>query len=101
MPKNWSHSPRPSPAHWRLNGVNVTGGTWVGWLAPAGTPKAAADKLSNEIQTIGKRQDIRERLIQMGIDPVAGSPAQFDQFLREEVAKWGKVIRQAGVKIEG
>ena len=69
--------------------------------APAGTPKMAVDKLSHEIQTIGKRQAIRERLIQMGIDPVANSPAQFDQFLREEVAKWGKVIKQSGVKIEG
>jgi tripartite-type tricarboxylate transporter receptor subunit TctC len=83
------------------SGVPVVGGTWVGWLAPAGTPKAAVDKLSAEIQTIGKRQDIRERLIQMGNDPVAGSPAQFEQFLRQEVAKWGKVIQQAGVKVEG
>ncbi len=82
-------------------GVPVVGGTWVGWLAPAGTPKAAVDKLSGEVQTIFKRQDIRDRLIQMGIDPVGNSPAQFDQFLRDEVAKWGKVIKQAGVKIEG
>lgn len=83
------------------SGVNVTGGTWVGWLAPAGTPKAAVDKLSGELQAAGKRAEIRERLMQMGIDPVAGTPAQFDQFLRDEVAKWGKVIKQAGVKIEG
>ena len=82
-------------------GVPVVGGTWVGWLAPAGTPKTAVDKLNAEIQTIGKRQDIRDRLIQMGIDPVANSPSEFDRFLREEVAKWGKVIKQAGVKIEG
>jgi tripartite-type tricarboxylate transporter receptor subunit TctC len=82
-------------------GVPVVGGTWVGWLAPAGTPKAAVEKLSAEIQTVGKRQEIRDRLIQMGNDPVAGSPSQFDQFLRDEVAKWGKVIKQAGVKVEG
>jgi len=83
------------------SGVPVVGGTWVGWLAPAGTPKTAVDKVSNEIQAIGKRPEIRDRLIQMGIDPVANSPAQFDQFLRDEVAKWGRVIKQAGVKIEG
>lgn len=82
-------------------GVPVVGGTWVGWLAPAGTPKAAVDKLSGDIQAIFKRQDIRDRLIQMGIDPVGNSPAEFDKFLREEVAKWGKVIKQAGVRIEG
>ena len=82
-------------------GVNVTGGTWVGWLAPAGAPAAAVERLGNEIQQIFKRQDIRERLTQMGIDPVGSSPAEFDKFLRNEVAKWGKVIQQAGVKIEG
>jgi tripartite-type tricarboxylate transporter receptor subunit TctC len=37
----------------------------------------------------------------MGIDPVGNTPAQFEQFLKDEVAKWGKVIKQAGVKIEG
>ncbi len=83
------------------SGVPVVGGTWVGWLAPAGTPKAAVDKLSAEIQIIGKRQDIRDRLIQMGIDPVTGSPDAFDAFLRGEVAKWAKVIKEAGVKIDG
>ena len=82
-------------------GVPVVGGTWVGWLAPAGTPTAAVDKLSSEIQAIGRRQEIRDRLIQMGNDPVAGSPAAFDQFLRDEVSKRGKVIQQAGVKVEG
>lgn len=46
-------------------------------------------------------QDIRERLIQMGIDPVGSSSAEFDTFLRNEVAKWAKVIKEAGVKIEG
>jgi tripartite-type tricarboxylate transporter receptor subunit TctC len=83
------------------SGVNVTGGTWVGWLAPAGAPKAAVDRLSGEIQTVFKRQDIRDRLIQMGIDPVGSSSAEFDKFLRNEVAKWAKVIKEAGVKIEG
>ena len=83
------------------SGVNVTGGTWVGWLAPAGAPKAAVDRLSSEIQQIFKRQDVRDRLTQMGIDPVGSSPAEFDRFLRAEVAKWGKVIKDAGVKVEG
>ncbi len=82
-------------------GVNVTGGTWVGWLAPAGTPKAVIDKLSAQIMPALKRQDVRERLVQMGIDPVGGTPAEFTKFLSDEVEKWGKVIKMAGVKIEG
>ena len=81
-------------------GVNVTGGTWVGWLAPAGTPKAAIDKLSAQIMPALKRQDIRERMVQMGIDPVGSTPAEFNKFLNDEVEKWGKVIKQAGVKID-
>jgi tripartite-type tricarboxylate transporter receptor subunit TctC len=81
-------------------GVNVTGGTWVAWLAPAGTPKVAIDRLSAQIMPILKRQDIRERLVQMGIDPVGSTPAEFNKFLTDEVEKWGKVIKQAGVKID-
>ena len=79
--------------------VNVTGGTWVGWLAPVGAPKAAVDCLGAEIQQIFKRQDGRERFVQMGIDPVDSSPADFDKFLRAEVAKGAKVIKEAGVKV--
>lgn len=83
------------------SGVNVTGGTWVGWLAPAGVPKSAIERIGAEIQTAFKRQDVRERFIQMGIDPVGSSPAEFDKFLRAEVVKWAKVITEAGVKIDG
>lgn len=82
-------------------GVNVTGGTWVAWLAPAGTPQATIDKLSAQIMPAFKRPDIRDRFVQMGIDPVGSSPAELDQFLRTEVAKWAKVIKDAGVKIDG
>ena len=82
-------------------GVPVVGGTWVGWLAPAGTPQAAIDKLSAHIMPAFKRQDIRDRLVQMGIDPVGSSSAEFDKFLKDEVAKWAKVIKDSGVKIEG
>lgn len=83
------------------SGVNVTGGTWVGWLAPAGTPKAAIDKLSAQIMPVLKRADIRERMVQMGIDPVGSTPTEFNKFMIDEVEKWGRVIQQAGVKVEG
>ncbi len=82
-------------------GVNVTGGTWVGWLAPARTPKPVVDKLGKELMIILQRPEVRERFAQMSIDPVGNSPAEFSQFLRDEVAKWAKVIRDANVKIDG
>ena len=49
---------------------------------------------------IVNRPDVRDRFIQLGIEPVGNSPEQFSQFLRDEVAKWAKVIRAANVKIE-
>ena len=81
-------------------GVPVVGGNWVGWLAPAGTDPRRINTLSDQIQSIGKRQDIRDKMIQMGNDPIAGSPKAFDEFLRAEVLKWGQVIKQAGVHID-
>jgi tripartite-type tricarboxylate transporter receptor subunit TctC len=82
------------------SGVPVVGGTWVGWLAPAGVPKANVNRLGREIGDILKRPEVRERFTQMGIDPVGNSPAEFAKFLDDEVEKWAKVIRAANVKIE-
>jgi len=81
-------------------GVPVVGGTWVGWLAPAGAPKSAVDRLGKEISSILQRQEVRERFTQIGIDPVGSSPAEFARFLDDEVVKWAKVIRSANVRIE-
>lgn len=82
------------------SGVQVVGGTWVGMLAPAGTPKPIVEKLSRELATAMRRPEIRERLLQLGIDPVGNTPAEFTQFLKNEVAKWAKVIKDANVKID-
>ena len=46
------------------------------------------------------RPDVRERFIQIGIEPVGNSPEEFTRFLRDEVAKWEKVIRTANVKVD-
>jgi tripartite-type tricarboxylate transporter receptor subunit TctC len=82
------------------SGVQVVGGTWVGMLAPAGTPKPIVDKLSRELATAMRRPEIKERLLQFGIDPVGSTSAEFTQFLKNEVAKWAKVIKDANVKID-
>lgn len=82
------------------SGVPVVGGTWVGWLAPAGTPRPVVEKLSGAIGAIVRRQDVRDRFLQLGIEPVGSSSAEFTVFLKEEVAKWAKVIREANVKID-
>jgi tripartite-type tricarboxylate transporter receptor subunit TctC len=81
-------------------GVQVVGGTWVALLAPAGTPKAIVDKLSGAAGAAMRRPEIKERLAQFGIEPVGSTSAEFTQFLKKEVAKWAKVIKDANVRID-
>jgi tripartite-type tricarboxylate transporter receptor subunit TctC len=82
-------------------GVPVVGGTWVGMLAPAGTPKDVMAVLSKAAQAAIQKPELRERFVQLGIDPVGSSSAEFTAFLKAEIAKWAKVIKEANVKIEG
>ncbi|MES2561351.1 MAG: tripartite tricarboxylate transporter substrate binding protein [Pseudomonadota bacterium] len=83
------------------SGVNVVGGTWVGVLAPAGTPRDVVNRLSTEMQAAVKKPELRERFINLGIDPAGTTAEEFAAFLKNEVDKWGKVIRAANVKVEG
>jgi tripartite-type tricarboxylate transporter receptor subunit TctC len=82
------------------SGVQVVGGTWVAVLAPAGTPKPIVEKLSRVLADAMRRADIKERLAQLGIEAVGNTPAEFTQFLKSEVAKWAKVIKEANVRID-
>lgn len=82
------------------SGVQVVGGTWVALLAPAGTPKAIVDKLSRAAGAAMRRPEIKERFTQLGIEPVGSTSAEFTVFLKNEVAKWSKVIKDANVKID-
>ena len=74
--------------------------TWAGMLAPAGTPAAILKRMSDEIAAIVKMDEVRARLDAMGTIPVGGSPAEFDRFIADETAKWGKVIREAKVSLD-
>ena len=81
-------------------GIAVVGGTWVGMLAPAGTPRAVVDRLALAAGAAVRKTEINERFVQLGIDPVGNSAAGFREFLGAEVAKWAKVIRNANVTVE-
>ncbi|MGH8619595.1 MAG: Bug family tripartite tricarboxylate transporter substrate binding protein [Burkholderiales bacterium] len=74
--------------------------SWGGVMAPAGTPAPVVQKLNAELVRILKLPDVRERMTGLGADIVAGSPQEFAAYLQEEIAKWGKVARQAGVKLD-
>ena len=75
-------------------------GAWYGLLAPAGTPREIVQRLYAEITRGLKEPDARERLASLGAEFVDKNPEAFAEHLRAEVAKWGKVVKSAGLKVE-
>jgi tripartite-type tricarboxylate transporter receptor subunit TctC len=71
-----------------------------GVIAPAGVPRPIVDKLASEIIATVKSPEVSQRFIADGAVPIGSSPQQFAAFLRSEMAKWGKVIREAGIQLE-
>ena len=80
--------------------AGFTGSTWAGMLAPAGTPPEIVKRMSDEVARIIKSDETRARLDAMGTFPSGSTPAEFDAFITAETAKWGQVIKTAGVKAE-
>ncbi len=74
--------------------------TLTGIVAPAGTPKDIVALISGEIAKACARPDIREKLAKLGFKPVANTPDEFAARLKLEIAKWGKVVHDANLKIE-
>jgi len=76
------------------------GEAWMGLLAPAKTPPAIIDRLNAEVAKALALQDVKTRLADLGMDTVGSSPAQFDQYLRAESERWGRVIRSQKIELE-
>jgi tripartite-type tricarboxylate transporter receptor subunit TctC len=73
---------------------------WYGLLAPARTPKLAKDTLSKEVARILALPDVRERLLAQGATPRPSTPEEFDALIRQDVARMGKLIKEAGISPE-
>ena len=74
--------------------------TWVGIWLPTGTPAAIANKVAADTAKVMALADTRERLASMGYEAMDSTPAQFSAFLKQEVAKWAKVVKETGAKAE-
>ena len=72
--------------------------SWYGVFAPARTPRPIVDKVSGEVARITRASDVRERLIADGADPAGTSPEEFATYIKLELARWGKVVKDAGIK---
>jgi tripartite-type tricarboxylate transporter receptor subunit TctC len=75
-------------------------GSWQGVLAPAGTPNPVIDKLNAELRRILALPDVEARLASQGTQVRAGTPDALGAFMRSEIARWGKVVKQVGLRIE-
>jgi tripartite-type tricarboxylate transporter receptor subunit TctC len=73
---------------------------WLGIMTPKGTPPEIVERLNAEITKIMAKPQIREAWAKQGAVPMTMTPAQFDAFLRRDIDKWGKVIQQAGIKVQ-
>ena len=74
--------------------------SWFGLLVPAGTSRDIVTKLNADVQKALAQQEVKERLLSVGGFVVPGGPEQLAARVRADVAKWGKVVRTAGVRVE-
>lgn len=88
----------PTVAESGVPGYEFTG--WMGLLAPAATPSEIVAKLHQETARIVHLPEVKQRFVIDAADPVGSTPQQFASFLKAEIERWTKVVRQAGIKAE-
>jgi tripartite-type tricarboxylate transporter receptor subunit TctC len=74
--------------------------TWVGVFAPAGTPPAIISKLSDAINKAVAASDVKEHMAVQAFEPEGGSPQKFAAYVKTEIVKWGKVVKETGAKAD-
>jgi tripartite-type tricarboxylate transporter receptor subunit TctC len=88
----------PTIAEGGLPGYDASG--WQGVVAPAGAPRDVVAKLNREINGILKLPDVNERMAAEGSEPVGGTPEAFATHIKSEHAKWQKVVKTSGAKVD-
>jgi tripartite-type tricarboxylate transporter receptor subunit TctC len=76
------------------------GGTWYGVVVPARTPPAIITQLNRDIVRALRAPDVQERLAPQGVELVGSAPAEFAQFIRNEIPKWAKAVRMSGARVD-
>ncbi len=74
--------------------------SWFGFVVPAKTPPAIVKQLNADMVKVVKLPEIRDRLIAMGYRPIANTSEEFDAFIRAEITKWAKVIKDSGARLD-
>ena len=74
--------------------------SWFGLVGPAGLPREIALKVQGEVARILKDPAMREKFIQQGADPIGSTPDEFGQYMKDETAKWAKIVKASGAKAD-
>lgn len=88
----------PTIAESGLPGYDTS--SWFGMLAPAGTPREIVRKLQQESAKVLQLRDVREKLLSQGLEPVGSTPEEFAATIESEIAKWAKVVKASGARVE-
>lgn len=88
----------PTVSEAGLPGFDVT--SWYGMFAPTGIPANLAKKLNEDIAAVLSTPDMGKRLASLGADPAILTPEDFGVFVREEITKWAKVVKESGAKVD-
>jgi tripartite-type tricarboxylate transporter receptor subunit TctC len=88
----------PTVAESGLAGFDIS--TWFGIFAPAGTPREAITRLHTEFTRALAAPDVREKMLNMGAEPVGNAPAEFAAFIRAEAGKYARVIKASGARVD-
>jgi tripartite-type tricarboxylate transporter receptor subunit TctC len=85
----------PTVAESGLAGYEAVG--WFGLLAPAATPRATVDKASADVNRVLAEREVREKMAGLGADPAGDTPEEFARFIRDDQAKWARLMKEAGI----
>ena len=88
----------PTMAESGVAGFDVV--AWFGLFVPAGTPRAIVERLSDETRKALGAPEVRKRLIDLGAESLGSSPAEFSGYVNDEFARWGKLAKEAGIRID-
>jgi len=88
----------PTVSEAGLPGFEVT--SWYGLFAPAAVPSSIVTRVNADVAAVLEAPDLKQRLEQLGADPAPQSPADFARYVREEIAKWAKVVKASGATVD-
>ncbi len=88
----------PTAAEAGVKGLEVA--SWQAVFAPAGTPKAVIDRLNAEFVKAMKAPEVHKRLVEMAVEPDGGPPEKLAAYQKAEIAKWAKVVKEQGIKLD-